>query len=339
MEKEHKKEHGHEHEHHKIEVKEVPKKEFRLPNIWMIATIVLVIALVVVLVTRNSPASAGMPIAECGQKTITYLNNNLVQPGTQATLISIKEENGVYAVVTEYLNRSVTVYTSKDCSLLFLSSLNTSQNLPTDTTTDQQATEVPKTAKPTVELYVMSFCPYGVQAEQAMKPVADLLGVKADIKVRFIASVGGTNVSSVQSLHGTEEAKEDLRQLCIMKYYPSNYWSYVMDIDKNCYPNYRDSAAIDICWKNASTKLSINTTKIETCAYGSEGLALLSADETLTNQKGISGSPTLLINGVAYSGARTPEAFKTAICNAFTTAPSECTQTLSENGTATSGNC
>lgn len=338
MEKEHKKEHKHEHhEHHKPEF--VEKKAFKMPNVWMIASALLLIALVVVLATR-SPSATGMGAAQCGQQTVAYLNNNLVQPGTQATLESVNEESGVYAIVTDYLNRSITVYTTKDCSLLFLSSLNTTQELPdAEETQTQEMPEVTKTDKPVVELYVMSFCPYGVQAENAMKPVADLLGAKADIKVRFIVNIGGTNISDVSSLHGIEEAKEDVRQLCVMKYYPSKFWSYLMDINENCYSLYRDSAAMDACWKNASAKQGIDTAKIEACAYGSEGIALLSSDETLTEQYGISGSPTLMINGVRYSGARTPEAFKEAICSAFNNPPAECSQTLSEDGSAASGNC
>lgn len=338
MEKEHKKEHKHEHHEHQKAEPVAEKKTFRMPNVWMLASALLLIALVIVLATR-SPSVTGMGAAQCGQQTVAYLNNNLVQPGTQATLESVNEESGVYAIVTDYLNRSITVYTTKDCSLLFLSSLNTSQELPASDEQEQQPADVQKTDKPVVELYVMAFCPYGVQAENAMKPVADLLGSRADIKVRFIANIGGTNISDVSSLHGIEEAKEDVRQLCIMKYYPSKFWQYLMDINENCYSKYRDSAAMDLCWKNASAKQGIDTAKIEACAYGSEGISLLSVDEDLTEQHGISGSPTLMINGVRYSGARTPEAFKTAICSAFNTPPAECSQALSEDGSAASGNC
>ena len=313
-----------------------------MPNVWMIVSVVLLIAVVALFITRGSTASAGtaIPAQDCAQKTITYLNNNLVQPGTTATLASVTEESGVYDITTNYLNRTISVFTTKDCSLLFLSSLNTSQNLPTSTTgTQTGTTTIPTSAKPTVQLYVMAFCPYGVQAEQAMQPVVKLLGSNADISVKFIVQIGGTNVSDVQSLHGANEAKEDLRQVCIMKYYPDKYWSYQTAIDANCYANFRDDAALNTCWKNASTSLGINTTKIEACAYSSEGISMLSADEALTNQYGVSGSPTLIINGVTYSGQRTPDAFKAAICSAFTTAPSACSQNLSSTGTAASGNC
>ena len=123
----------------------------------------------------------------------------------------------------------------------------------------------------------MSFCPYGVQAENAMAPVVDLLGTKADIKVRYIASVNGTTVDSVKSLHGLIEAKEDLRQLCIAKYYPQELWPYLADVNAQCYPVYKNTTQIESCQKSVTATLGIDNQKIETCAGGSEGLGLLKA--------------------------------------------------------------
>jgi glutaredoxin len=344
MEKHHKKEH-HEHVEHKVEhVHEQPQQSGIKVNIWMLATVILAVALIAVFAMgRGAPATSGTAAKigadECGARIVAYLNDNLVQEGTSAALASVKEQSGVYEITTLYQGRNVSVYSSEDCQILFLSALNTSEDLYTENTVPQQAEPV-KTDKPVVDLYVMSFCPYGVQAEQIMKPVVDLLGSAADINIRFIASVGGNTTDSVQSLHGIEEAKEDLRQLCVNKYYPEKLWPYVMDIDTNCYPIYRNSTAMDACWKSAATKLGISTSTIETCAYGSEGLSLLSADETLTDQYGVSGSPTIMINGQRYSGARSSAAFQQAICDAFTTAPSACSQSVaSSNVTASSGGC
>jgi hypothetical protein len=173
-----------------------------------------------------------------------------------------------------------------------------------------------------------------------MKPVVDLLGSKADIQVHFIANVGGTTPDSVQSLHGAVEAQEDLRQVCIMKYYDQKtYWKYMMLIDANCSSKYSDATAYDTCWKDSAKTAGIDTSKIDTCSKGSDGINLLKADEALTTHYGVSGSPTLIINGVVYSGARSPEAYKTAICSAFTTVPTECSQSLSSASATASGNC
>jgi hypothetical protein len=46
---------------------------------------------------------------------------------------------------------------------------------------------------------------------------------------------------------------------------------------------------------------------------------------------GIGGSPTFVINGAKVQVSRSADAIKTAICNAFINAPSECGQSLSTN--------
>ncbi len=310
-------------------------------NIWMFTTIVAVIAFVAVLALYTlSPAPAQgivVPVQECGNRMVGYINQNLVQPGTTATFVSAIEANGLYEVTTRYQDRDITVYASRDCTLLFPQYVDITETVETPTPTPTP-TNV-KTEVPTVDLYVMAFCPYGVQAENAMKPVVDLLGTKAEITVRFISAVQGENITSVRSLHGINEAKEDARQVCIMEQYPLQFWAYLMDINANCYPVYSNATALETCWMDAASSLSMDIEAIETCAYGSKGLTLLRADESLTDQNGVTGSPTLIINGVRYQGARTSEAFKQAICNAFETTPAECSVTLSTSTTPSSGQC
>jgi glutaredoxin len=310
-------------------------------NLWMVATLILAIVLVVFYLKGFSITGlAVLTSQQAANEAIDYINNNLVETGT-ATLVSVEEMSGVYEVTTSYQGQQIPIYVTKDGLYLFVSQpINIAKEGTTTTTQPQQ---IPKNDKPVVELFVMSFCPYGVQAENLMKPVVDLLGNEADIRVRFIASVQGDTVDSVQSLHGTIEAQEDLRQLCIMKYYDqATYWNYLVEIDNSCYGKIDTSnaTALDACWKAAATKTGINIAKIQTCSNSTEGLNLLKVDEQLTEQYGVSGSPTLIINGVQYSGERSSEAFKQAICNAFTTSPSECSQTLSSSGSSSqSGGC
>jgi len=276
-------------------------------------------------------------------KAISYINANLVQAGDSVSLVGVSDAGSFYLLNISYRDQKITSYVSKDGKYLIPAAgyvLDMDKPLPETETESQQPTEVPKSDKPSVELFVMSFCPYGVQAEQAMAPVVDLFGSKADIKVRFIAGIGDT-IDSVQSLHGPVEGKEDIRQLCIAKNYDTTaYWKYLAELNDKCYPIYRNGdAAYDACWKTAAENAGMDTAKIDSCIT-SEGVSLLKAEVTAADGYGASGSPTLIINGVMYNGARTPEAFKTAICNAFNTAPSECGQTLSAAGSTTaSGGC
>jgi hypothetical protein len=170
--------------------------------------------------------------------------------------------------------------------------------------------------------------------------VVDLLKANADIRIRYITTISGSTVDSIDSLHGPSEAKEDLQQICINKYYPEKYWSYISTFNEQCYPLWQNGTALASCRKNTLSALSIDSAKIDSCAQGTEGITLLKTDETGAGKDGATASPMLFINGVQYSGARTPEAFKQAICNSFETAPAECSTVLSStSASGTTGGC
>ena len=317
-------------------------------NKWRYATIALLVIVVLLLVaflwkpSENNVTGRMLPLTdqnEIANKTIEFLNKNIITGNTTASLDSVSEASGILNITVLYQGRKIPIYVTEDGKFLILSSpIDTS--VPITQPTQQQPTETPKTDTPTVQLFVMAFCPYGIQAENAMKPVVDLLGSKADIQVHFIATVSGTTPDTVQSLHGPVEAQEDLRQVCIMKYYDQKtYWNYVMSIDATCSGQRTNTTAYDACWKSAAKNASIDVTKIDTCSKGSDGMTLIKADADLSSSQGVSGSPTLIINGVTYNGDRTPDAYKEGICNAFNTKPSECSQNLSTTGTAASGGC
>jgi Gamma interferon inducible lysosomal thiol reductase (GILT) len=316
-----------------------PPSIFERKGILAGIIIAAVILLAGILYTTGTlGGSAAVPPEECGKTVISYVNTNLAGNAT-ATLVSVTEKNGVYNVSARYEGKDLFFFASKDCTYLFSTARNMKE------TPQPAATPVPtpvpvKSARPSVQLFVMSFCPYGVQAENAMKPVADLLGTKADIQVHYIATVSGDSVDSVQSLHGTPEAKEDLRQLCVATYSPQKYWSYLMAVNAQCYPVYRDARQLEQCQKNVTATLGIDTDAIETCAGGSEGLGLLRADVAIAKNLKIAMSPTLILNGQGYNGQRTPEAYKQAICDRFETPPAECSVNLAGQAVAaSSGTC
>lgn len=304
---------------HKVEHK--PKFKFNLP--WVI-TAVIVILLAVSILTGGFGSVTGMWAANnpngVGQNAISILNSNL--NGSKATLVSTENS---YFVTFKYSDKNYGMFVSGEGQMLTPPfEIKSSQ-------TTQAPFDAPDTEKPTADLYVMSFCPYGQQAENSMISVVKLFGDKVTVRPRFIVSIQN---DTVNSLHGDYEANEDMRQACIWKNYGSaKFWSYIEKFDGNC-----TKSNIDTCWKENAQAVGIDTTLIENCVK-TEGLNLLKADEQLTTQNGISGSPTLIINGQLYEGQRTPEAFKSAICTGFTTQPDICSQNLSNSTTAASGNC
>ena len=314
------------------------KRDSALFGRSMIAVIIGIIVILVIFLlvtTMSTNPGNSVPPATCEAKISTYVNNNLVQPGTTASITSISENKGMYELKGQYQSQAVILYTTKDCSLLFTSviEMNATPAVP-------EVSQSPvKTDRPVADLYVMSFCPYGTQAETVMRPVVDLLGEKADIHIRYITTINGTTADSIQSLHGPFEAKEDLRQVCVRKNYPEKLWDYIGSFNSQCYPVWQNATSLLSCQKNATAALGMDNNKIEGCAEGADGIAVLKSDETAADNKGVTGSPTLIVNGVTYTGARTPEGYKQAICESFTITPSACNTTLSTATASSTGAC
>ena len=182
----------------------------------------------------------------------------------------------------------------------------------------------------TIQLFVMSHCPYGTMAEKALDEV---LGAIPSLKfggLYFIANDAGNG--SFTSLHGANEVAEDLRQVCIIRYYPGKIMNYTVCIAAN----YTNSGSI---WQNCSNSMGIDTSRIEGCSTGDEGKALLKENIALSNSLGIYTSPTLLVNNNTLFNSVSADQMKQVVC-AYNPAMSGCNKTLSGAGTtAPSGGC
>ncbi len=143
--------------------------------------------------------------------------------------------------------------------------------------------EIPKK----LDLFVMSMCPYGTMADNAMEEVLDAFGKDMVFELHFIADDQGDG--TFRSLHGQKEVDEDIRQACVMKYYPDTYMDYVWCINKDY------TKAADI-WESCTKNVSMDTEKIKTCFEGDEGKELLRGRIKLSNELGISASPSWLVN-------------------------------------------
>lgn len=145
-----------------------------------------------------------------------------------------------------------------------------------------------KEAKPGVmEIFVMSQCPYGAMAENAVIQAQQNGTFPADktVKLRYIVSYNPNRGFS--SMHGSGEWEEDVRQLLIAKYYPTKLWKYLEIRNKD----YRSSR-----WDKAMKEAGINPDKISK-KFDTEGLELLKAEAAYAREYGISASPTFLWEG------------------------------------------
>ncbi len=186
------------------------------------------------------------------------------------------------------------------------------------------ATNIPKSDKPKVELFVMSKCPYGLQMEKALIPAYDLLSKRADISVKFVS----------YAMHGQEEVEENTRQYCAQEQDKDKYFAYL-----ECYATNEDSAGcmkvsglnenkINSCVTKTNKEYAIMDKFNDQTTWLNGRYPVYPIDDALNTKYGVQGSPTLVINGVQVESGRTPNAIKATICAAFNKAPSECGQTL-----------
>lgn len=145
-----------------------------------------------------------------------------------------------------------------------------------------------KVANPGVlEIFVMSQCPYGTMAEEMVINAQKAGKIPADktIKLRYIVSVRPDG--SIQSLHGSGEWEENVRQLLIAKYYPEKFWKYLEIRNKDVYSSR---------WDKAMEEAGINVKKIMK-KFDTEGIELLKAEAAYADEYGVNASPTFLWEG------------------------------------------
>lgn len=210
-----------------------------------------------------------------------------------------------------------------------------------------------KSNKPEVKFFVMSYCPYGNQAEAGMEPVYQLLKNKVDWQPRYVIykdycsrSTGSEKTTCEKnnclktgdeiycSMHGVAELNQDIREICAFNLGDLNkWWQFVSGTNKNC-----NVGNIETCWTGEAKKAGLDTNKITGC-LNREKFALAKKETAEMDKYQAFGSPAVFINGAAYNGGRSPEDYKKAICNAFETQPEECKTVLGQETAATAGGC
>ena len=347
MAEEHEKHEAHHVVHHE------QKSKIKISTVWMVIAIALAVLLAVSVFFNVKGNVGGLSKEQAGEKAINYIKTNLLQPGMTAVLVSSEDANGLYNIKLNISGKSYDSYITKDGSLFFPSAItievaNTSTQQTAQT---QQAATVPKTDKPKVEAFVMAYCPYGTQIEKGIIPVIELLGSKIDSEIKFV----------YYAMHGEKEVKEELQQYCIQKEQNSKYLPYL-----KCFLNASDgtgcltTAGVDkdkLATCVAATDKEFNVMKNfnDQSSWLSGNYPLVDLYKADNEKYSVGGSPTFVINGIsmgdtscksdtdchvgekcvqmgsgsACSMPRDSESLKKAICAAFTTAPSECSQTLS----------
>lgn len=297
----------------KLKIKEKP---------WKFISMVLIVFCIGLLLLVLNPRITGNVIGgqTASDKVVEYLNTMVSE---EVTYVSYKDLGSLYEINVEYKGEVIPVYVTKDGEYLVSGISPLTGQAVQQPTQQEQAQEIPKTDKPEVELFVMTYCPYGTQAEKGLIPVIETMGNEADITIRFVHYF----------MHGDKEEEETYRQVCIREEQAGKWLSYL-----RCFLEAGDS-------KGCLSKLNIN---VDSC-IGSKAKQYYAEDSKLSQEYGVQGSPTLIINGIEASSERNPSAYLSTICSADSSPSGKCSEELStqtpqpmwgwEAGTATQAQC
>ena len=144
--------------------------------------------------------------------------------------------------------------------------------------------------KNTLEVFVMSQCPFGALAENSLLDAEKnkLLPEGLDLQIHFIgdAKKDEKGAWTFTSLHGQPEWEENARQLYISKKFPDKFRAYLNERNK-------DYASAD--WQKAAAAAKVDAAAVE--KNFEEAKAMLAEDFAATSALGISTSPSFVVNG------------------------------------------
>ncbi len=274
---------------------------------------------------------AVITIEEASVKALDFINENLMAPGSEATVKETIEEGDMYKITVNLPNgQDVDTYITKDGEKFFpqVFNLNEEEKQPEENTSANKpadSTVSSKNDKPEIELFVMSHCPYGAQIEKGILPALEALGDKVDFELRFCD----------YAMHGEKELNEELEQYCVQKEAPDKLFSYL-----NCFLASGDEG--DACF----SEVGIDKSKIDSCVASADSQFKVTENfkdkstwkgnfptfniyKSDVDKYSVGGSPTLIINGNKISAARDSASLLATICSAFNNAPDECSKQLS----------
>lgn len=191
-----------------------------------------------------------------------------------------------------------------------------------------------------LDLFVMSLCPFGMEAERALLPWARHLADHVELRIHYIADEIGDSTARAEtgppsaaaasdargapptrtgcsakqgargdgpfaSLHGQEEIDESCRQLILGEDSEERLHAYLV-----C----RSRSGPEGDWRTCAREVGVVPEMIQEQALGARGRQLFRENIRLANLLDIDLSPTLLIDGEEYVNQIGPFAVGRAVC-------------------------
>jgi len=288
----------HEMKHHHSKPNLSTTEKFR-ENPWVLSTIVLGVVVIIFLLSSFGITGNITGSTISGSKAGQIVSDFASSQGVTMDIIDVKTSGDLYEIVGSINGMESSFYLTKDGK-------NFISNLIPIGFEEENSNEIPKTDIPVVELFVMTHCPYGAQAEKGLIPVIELLGDAIDAKIRFVHYF----------MHEPEET-ETPRQVCIREEQPEKWYDYL-----KCFLEDGDA-------ERCIVEAGVDKEMADQCVIEGRAEGYYDEDSDLSKEYGVGGSPTLIINGVQSNAGRDAVSYLDGICKAMKNPSELCGTNLS----------
>lgn len=303
------------HVEHKTHSEHEPKgKKVKKATFWKSISAVLGILLVISLYFNFSdgPSADTISIDKAADMAVNYINDNLLQPGTTATLEGKSDEGNLYNLKMNIGGQEYDSYVTKDGKLLFPSSVDlTAQptqpaqpaeaapTVPIDMETLMDDDEVKGDANAPVTIIEWSDfeCPFCARFyDQTYGQIVKEYIETGKVKIIFRDFPLGFHANAQKAAESAECAGEQ------GKYYEMHDKLFEEGV----------TGGVD-SFKQYAKDLNLDTTKFNECLDSGTMADEIAKDMQDGQSVGISGTPGFIINGQLLSGAQPFAAFKQVI--------------------------
>ncbi len=303
------------------------KEENKSNNTFLLILTIIIIGIGLYMYSANKPTTSVKDTSITLEDAKALVTESF---GEEVKVKDIQEDGQLYKITVTAKGNEQDLYLTKDGQKFIF------QLIDVDEIKANKVSKEPvKSDKPNVELFVMSYCPFGTQFEKGYLPAIEKLGDKIDSEVKFVSYV----------MHGKKEAQENLREYCINKENPEKFNSYLTCFLGDKYSNLtnkKDGDRIEIskkCMEDNSIDLSKNTScvektskeiKLDEAFKKGDRFPKFNTHKDLNSKYGVKGSPTLVVNGKITESSRDSNSILKAICESFNNPPKECNEFISD---------
>ncbi len=287
-------------------------------------------------------------VSEDVQKKLEVVFSERLAPGSEVIFDEVREESDLYKVYITADGNDFEIYISKDYTKLMLQVIDLDElldEIKEESKIDLSAENMKslgfdKNSKPRLDYFVMSFCPYGNPADENASKIHAVFGDSVDVVPHYIVSLDSKN--GYKSLHGIQEAHQDIRELCVLENYGKDkFFEFTLASNKKL-----TSKNADAKWQSVAWEVGVDVNVVANCEKD-KGLEITKREMKATEntkvkgQNGVgpvSGSPTMLVNGNKVNNSAS--SIQGALCDSFGEGkrPTACDQDI-EEAAAEAGSC